>query len=168
VYAVSAILGLNLLQENFGKKEAKKATYMSFVFLLLFMVVAKMHLLYTPSFSDQTQSSFLTIFSNTPRIVIASLSVFFLVQRFDVGFYGFLKKRFKNNSFLFRVATSSLLSQLLDTVLFSFLGLYNIVDNILDVMIVSFCIKTVTILSSGLFIFFTKKAFKFKGEKELT
>lgn len=160
VYAVSAIFGLNILQEYFGKEIAKKTIYLSFVFLFLFMIVSKIHLLYVPSIVDTTHSSFNVILKNTPRIVIASLSVFFLVQSFDVNFYGFLKKKYKKNSFLIRIGTSSIISQLLDTVLFSFFGLYGIVDNIYDIMIVSFFVKFLTVISCGLFVFFTNKFFK--------
>lgn len=167
VYVVSAIFGLNLLQEYFGKAEAKKTIYYSFIFLILFMIVAKVHVLYTPSVVDKTQSSFEKIFEFTPRIILASIFVFFLVQWFDLFFYGFLKNRCNKDSLVFRMVSSSALSQFLDTVLFSFLGLYKIVDKIFDVIVVSFSVKFVTIISCGLFIGITSKLLKLKKENEL-
>lgn len=167
VYVVSAIFGLNLLQEYFGKEEAKKTIYYSFIFLLLFMIVAKIHVLYTPAPVDTTQSSFVKIFESTPRIILASIFVFFLVQWFDLLFYGLLKKRYNKDSLIFRMVSSSVLSQFLDTVLFSFLGLYGIVDKIFDVIVLSFSVKFITIISCGLFIAFTNKLLKLKKEDEL-
>lgn len=162
VYVVSAIFGLNLIQEYFGKKEAQKVIYLSFFFLALFMVLAKIHLLYQPSVKDSTHGAFITIFSNTPRIVVASILTFFIVQWFDLFFYGFLKARYKQNSIIFRMGFSSVISQILDTLLFSFLGLYKIVDSIYDIIILSSIIKLLTIVSSGSFMFFLKKFFNLK------
>jgi queuosine precursor transporter len=167
VYVVSAIFGLNLLQEYFGKKEAKKAIYVSFIFLVLFMILVKMHLLYIPSSSDYTQSSFLTIFSHIPRIVFASVTVFFLVQWLDLFFYDFLKKRVGQSSLVLRMGFSSILSQIVDSLLFSFLGLYGIVDHIWDVIFFSFLVKLLTIASWSGFMIVLNKIFKLKRQDEL-
>jgi len=167
VYVVSAIFGLNLLQEYFGKKEAQKTIYYSLMFLLLFMVVAKIHVLYMPSIVDTTQNSFYKIFESTPRIIIASIAVFFVVQWFDMFLYSALKKRYNKNTLLIRMLTSSVLSQFIDTVLFSFLGLYLIVDKIFDVILVSFSVKLITIISCSFFIGFTNKLLRVKKADEL-
>lgn len=162
VYAVSAIFGLNLLQEYFEKKEAKKTIYLSFVFLSFFMIVAKMHLLYLPSSVDKTHNAFFIILSHAPRIILASISVFFLVQWIDYYVYGFFKKRYGARSLIFRLGLTSIFTQFIDTFLFSFLGLFNIVENIWDVIFLSFFIKTVTILSSSFFIAAITKFSNFK------
>lgn len=167
VYAVAAIFGMNLLQEYFGKKSAQKTINLSFVFLLLFLFVSKLHLLYHPALVDRTQASFKTIFENIPRIVFASLAVFFLVQWFDLVFYGFLKKKFKENSIIFRLGASSILSQLIDTLLFSFFGLYMIVENIVHVMIISFFVKLLTVVSCSIFMGLVSKFIKIEKKDEV-
>lgn len=158
LYIVGAIIGLNLLQEFYGKEEAKKAIYFSFLGQIFFLTMSKIHLAYVPALCDLTQAGFSLVFKNTLRIVLASLSVFFIVQRFDILFYDLLKKRFKN-LFVIRIFSSSFLSQSLDTLLFSFLGLYGIVQNIFHVMLVSFLVKMIAVFSCGFFIFFAKKLF---------
>jgi uncharacterized integral membrane protein (TIGR00697 family) len=55
--------------------------------------------------------------------------------------YGWLKKRCDNRYLVMRTALSLTLCQLLDTILFSYIGLYGIVDNINHIIIVSYCIK---------------------------
>ena len=152
VFAIGAILSLNLLQEYFGKETAKQAVKISFLSLLFFVVLSQVHLLYTPNQSDTTQSAFETILSHSVRIVFASLATFFIVQQFDVRFFGWFKGKL-----LIRVATSLVCSQLLDTILFSLFGLYGIVESVIDIMIVSFFIKCMIIFTSSPFVAFSKR-----------
>lgn len=144
-FMIGSVLGLNFLQEYFGKEDARKATWITFFFLLFFAVVSQIHLLYEPSPYDTTQSSFQTILSVSPRLFIASMTVFFIVQQLDVAFFAFLKDRFPQRSFASRTTASLVLSQFLDTLLFSFAGLYGIVGSIVDIIFVSFCVKLAAI-----------------------
>jgi uncharacterized integral membrane protein (TIGR00697 family) len=159
VFAVGCIWGLNLLQEYFGKDIAKKTVHITFFALIFFAVMAKMHLIYIPSVVDGTHDSFVNIFSSTPRIVIASLSVFYLVQRIDVHLFSFLSKKFKKKKLFLRMITSLCITQLLDTILFSFFGLYGIISSMLHVVIVSYMIKVIVIITSAAFGAFAKQFF---------
>ncbi len=149
VFAVGALLGLNLLQEYFGKEEAKKALKISFMALLFFLVMANIHLFYTPSEYDQSQSSYEKIFSPAFRIVCSSFLVFITVQKLDILFFGFLKRVFQGRSLAGRLFISLSLSQLFDTVLFSFLGLYGIVQSLFDIILISFLVKMAIIFLSS-------------------
>ena len=145
-YAIGSLLGLNFLQENFGREAAKKATWICFFFMTFFTLASQLHLFYIPSEYDTTQSSFLTVLSPTPRLLIASMGVFFIVQRVDILFFHFLKTSLSDSSFALRTMISLILSQFLDTVLFSFAGLYGMVFSIIDIIIVSFLVKLTIIL----------------------
>jgi hypothetical protein len=145
VYAVGALLGLNFIREIYGVSETRRAISLSFFGMLFFLCMIQMHLFYLPNFYDDTQGAFSKIFSATPRIVIASLCVFYLVQRLDAWLYGFLKRRKEKNFFL-RMNGSLLCSQLVDTVLFTILGLWGVVASVLDVIVVSFAIKGIVIV----------------------
>ena len=61
VFAIGGILGLNLLQETWGREAASKAIKNSFLCLVFFAVMVQIHLLYVPSLLDGTQASFKTI-----------------------------------------------------------------------------------------------------------
>jgi uncharacterized integral membrane protein (TIGR00697 family) len=149
VYAVSCALGLNLLQEYYGKDAAKKSVFISFVMLLFFVVMAAMHLLYTQSPSDYTHAAYSTILSSTPRLVAASVVTFLIVQWFDVQFFGFLKEKFLKLSLFARNSISLTISQCIDTLLFTFLGLWGLVSDLFDVFLLSFIIKlSITLLLS--------------------
>lgn len=143
VFAVGSILGLNLLQEYYGKEAAKKACWTCFYALIFFALMSQLHLLYIPSSFDSAHDAFSLILSPTPRLTIASLGVFFLVQQFDLRFFGYLKKYIRSP---FTVNILALVtSQFLDTVLFSFFGLYGLVASLLDVIFISFLIKCLII-----------------------
>ncbi len=147
VYAVGGILGLNLIQELHGKEAARRAIRFAMFGLLFFVLMSQIHLLYIPSAFDLTHSSFKLILGQTPRIVAASVGVYYLVQRLDVLFFAFLKRFIENLGA--RLVLSLFVSQALDTILFSFFGLYGLVASLFDVIIVSFFVKCAIIACSS-------------------
>lgn len=147
-YIVGSLLGLNFLQEHFGREEAQKATWICFFFMFFFALISQLHLAYIPSLFDYSQGAFNTILKPSPRLFIASLSVFFIVQQFDIRFFNFIRKKFPNAKFAWRMATTLVFSQFLDTFLFSFAGLYGIVASITDIILISFLIKLTVIFCS--------------------
>ena len=147
-FSVGAILGLNLLQEYFGKNAAKKATWTCFFALVLYAIVSQIHLLYSPSVYDTSAGHYSFLLTFMPRIAFASIATTIFVQHIDRILYEFLKKKFNNQHFLLRNIISLFLVQIIDTILFSFAGLYGIISNIGDVILVSFIVKVITILLS--------------------
>ena len=146
VYIVGSVLCLNLLQEYYGIEEARKALWVSFGLLIFYTIVSQFQIGYTPSPNDFSHNFYNSILSFMPRITAASIVVYLIIQHFDIFFYYLLKKIFTGKLLLLRNICSIALSQFLDTILFSFLGLYGIVQNILQVMIISFIIKICTLL----------------------
>ncbi len=146
-FAIGSLLGLNFLQESFSQKAASQATRVCFFFLIFFTLASQLHLLYVPSADDTTHAAFTTLLSPFPRLLIASLSVFFIVQQIDIRFFAFLKTNFPTIPFPLRTLLSLLVSQFLDTVLFSIAGLYGIVASLFDIIVISFAIKAVAIFS---------------------
>lgn len=155
-FAIGSLLGLNFLQEYFSKEAAKKATWICFFFMIFFVLVSQLHLLYAPSPYDTTQPAFLTILSASPRLLVASMGVFFLVQQIDVRFFAFLKKCLPKTGFAIRVAMALIVSQFLDTFLFSFAGLYGIVVSVIDIILISFMIKLIVIFCFTSFVKWAK------------
>ncbi len=160
VFAIGGILGLNLLQERYGREEANKAIKASFLGLVFFMAMSKFHLWYAPIAADLTQGAFEQILSQTTRISTASIAVYFIVQKIDLRLFGYLQALFSGKYLPLRVGVSLCLTQALDTVLFSFLGLYGLVDSIFDVIVVSFFIKCIIISCSSFFVAFAKRVLK--------
>jgi len=157
VFILGIMLGLNLLQEYFGTSLAKRTTFLSFGAMLVFVALSKIHLIYAPAGSDWAHNSYHGILSHSPRILFASLATFFIVQQFDVRFFAQLRKRFQNLHLVYRTSISIILSQALDTVLFSFLGLYGLTDHLLSLIFVSFTIKVIIAICAAPFTAFSKK-----------
>lgn len=155
VFSIGGILSLNLLQEYFGRDAAKHAVKISVGALLFFALMSQIHLLYQPSLFDAVHGAFQDIFSSSLRIVAASLATFYFVQQWDVRFFAYLKGRLP-----IRIGLSLFISQFLDTVLFSFLGLYGIVGSLFDIIFMSFLIKCLIILVSAPFTVFSKRFVK--------
>ena len=158
-FTVGATIGLNLLQEYFGKEIAKKTIWINFFLLIFYAIVSQIHLLYVPHITDITQLHFFSLLRFMPRIVIASFSVYLIAQFADYHLYGILKKTFNNNYLILRNYISIAVSQLLDTVLFSFFGLYGIIDNIGEVILISYIIKLISIIIATPFVALSKRIY---------
>ncbi len=160
--AVGATLALNLLQEQYDKKTAQTAIWVSFFCALFYTIITLLHIAYAPAATDTVSPLFRALLLPTPRIIIASLSVYALVQNIDAYLYAYLKKNFEDISFVIRNYTSLLISQLIDTILFTFLGLYGINEGfsdlrtLFDIMIISYTIKVLIILIAVPFVRFAK------------
>lgn len=156
-FAVGAILGLQLLQEYYGREITRRAIAISFFLLLFYALVSWIHLSYVPSLVDSSHQHFVAILKHMPRIALASLTSYFASQLLDYHLYGLLKRIFAGRYLLFRSYVSLITVQLFDTVLFSFLGLYGIIVNIGNIIMISFAIKMVVIFISTPFVALSKK-----------
>ena len=144
-FAIGSLLGLNFLQEHYSREDAKKATWICFFFMFFFAIVSQLHLLYQPSSFDTTQTAYAQLLSPAPRLLFASMGVFFLVQQIDIRFFAFLKDRFPALGFPARASIALVVSQFLDTFLFTFAGLYGMVISVVDVIVISFAVKFIVI-----------------------
>jgi len=163
VYIVGAMLSLNILQEHFGEKIAKKAIYFSFYFSIFFLLMSMMHIIYLPSSSDQFHAHYDKILSLTPRIILSSIGVYFISARIDVWLYSFLK----GASFAFKNILSIAISQVFDTIFFSFIALYGIVEHITHIILISLTIKLFLTFTGSFFVSLIKKHYPQIKEDEV-
>ena len=126
VLFASTFLVTDILSEKYGKKDAQVAVDLGVATSVGFIVLSRLWLCYTPAVNDWAMPSFQTIFTNTPRVMLASVLVFAIVQRFDVWLYhkwwDYSKRKFGDSKrFLWlRNNGSTMFSQLLNTVLYTF------------------------------------------------
>lgn len=134
VLFAATFLITDILSECEGKKQANKAVYIGIFSQILFLILSQSWLLYSPSAGDTSMESIKVIFSNTPRIIVASLAVYAISQIFDVWLYhkwwNFTEKKFgdKKRFLWLRNNGSTLVSQILNTLLFTviaFAGKYD-------------------------------------------
>lgn len=131
----TTFLVTDILSEIAGKKQAQQAVWIGIAANVLFVVVSQSWLMYIPSAEDWVTPSMRPIFSNTPRLMLASLAVYAIVQVFDVWLYHKwwdLTQRLSGDrrGYLWvRNNGSTLISQLLNAILytaFAFYGMYDI------------------------------------------
>lgn len=156
-FSVGSLLGLNLLQEYFGKKITKKTIWISFAMLLLYTGFTQLHLWFAPSIYDTMHPHFHPLLYAAPRITTASLLVYLLIQHLDRYLYGKLQDRFGHRYLLSRNYLLLMFSQLIDTIFFSLLGLWGLVESITQVIMISFLIKLMAIVIATPFVRFSTK-----------
>ncbi len=156
VFAVGSLLSINLLREYFGVETAKKTIWLGFFSSLIFMIMGQFHLRYAPNLSDQTSEAYHKILSLNVRVSVASFVTFLIVQKLDLELFKQLKKRLKR-SLAFTLFLTITVSNAVDTVLFSFLGLYGLVNSVIPIMLMAYLIKIIITIASAPFIGFTKK-----------
>ena len=144
-FAIGSILSLNLLQERFGQEESRRATWLCFGSMLFFALSTQIHLFYTPSNLDTMHGHYAQLLSPAPRLFAASILSFFIVQQFDVRFYALLKNKLSSWRWGSRNILALLVSQFLDTFLFSTLGLWGLVDSLPEIFLFSYLMKVLII-----------------------
>ena len=153
LFAVTFLI-TDILSECEGKKAANKAVFLGLFISVFFLCLSQAWLLYTPSESDWVSPAIHTVFSNTPRMMLASVDVYAISQLLDVWLYhklwAFTEKRSgKRDSFLWvRNNASTLTSQLVNTALFTafaFWGTYEF-PTLVSIFVSSYVIYIVTSL----------------------
>ena len=133
LFAVTFLV-TDILSECEGTQYANKVVWIGIFSSLFFLVVSQSWMLYVPDEGDWAMGPIAEIFSNTPRMILASLSVYAVSQMFDVWLYHKWwklteKKSGDKRKYLWlRNNGSTLISQLLNTVLFTviaFVGIYD-------------------------------------------
>lgn len=155
----------DILSENEGKKEANRAVFLGIFASLFFLVISQSWLLYTPADSDWASPAFHSLFSNTPRMLFASLSVYAVSQIFDVWLYhawwGLTSKLCgdQHKYLWLRNNGSTLISQLLNAVLFNCLAFWGVFDGatLLSIIVSSYVIYVFTSLLDTPFVYLARR-----------
>ena len=140
-YSVGITFGLNLLQDRHGRAASQAVIHRSLAVGLGSIFLAMFHLGYNAVPGDPYALSYATIFTPNIRVVVASCFVYYVVQSLDLRFFSWLKVRFGFLSLAVRLAISLVICQALDTVLFTILGLYGLVESLFDIALMSYAVK---------------------------
>ncbi len=167
----STYLITDILSENEGRKTADRAVNIGIFTAVAMVVITQSWLFYAPSENDWVFPSIQTIFSTTPRLLFASFVGYAVSQKLDVALYHKWwefteKKSGGRRGFLWlRNNGSTLISQIINTVLFNviaFAGMYD-TGTFISIIISSYAIYIVTSLLDTPFCYFARKM-KEKGK----
>lgn len=163
----STFLATDIISENHGKKEAKKAVWIGFFILISTTIVMQLTLHFIPHESDTLSPALNQIFGLLPRIAIASLIAYLISQHHDVWAFEFWKKVFKGKHLWIRNNFSTMTSQLLDNVIFTwiafvgFFGLFGWTQVftwgiIIQIFLVSYAMKWLVAVVDTPFVYLSK------------
>ena len=161
----STFLVTDIISEVEGKKASQKAVNIGIFTSIFFIIVSQTWMLYQPSASDWAQPAIKTIFSNTPRLMIVSVLVYAICQRFDVWAYhkwwALTTKHFNGDSrkaLWLRNNGSTLISQLLNTLLYTFGAFWGMYKpaTLVSIALSSYVIFIVTSLADTPFVYLAR------------
>lgn len=164
----SAFLVTDILNERYGKKEAKKAVWLGFFTLLAMTIIMQMVLVFNPHETDFGHDSLATIFGILPRVALGSLAAFLISQFLDVHLFSWLRKKFPTDGqFWIRNNGSTSISLFIDTLVFTsiaFLGVYEF--NVwVEIFITTYLLKFIVSVLDTPFGYIAKR-FKFEEEQD--
>lgn len=168
IFYSSIFFATDVLSENYGKREAAKAVWMGFTVSVIVLVMMSLALLFQPStnpataeFSANIHSSFATIVNFTPRFVFGSLLAYIISQRFDVWAFHKIKSMTGERWLWLRNNGSTMASQAIDTVIYSLVAWWGIVDlrTALALGAAKYVFKIVIALIDTAFIYWAKLTF---------
>ena len=152
-------LATNILNEHYGKAEARRAIYTGFFGLLWIIILGPIvALLDTAPYAIQYGEAISKIFSTTARISAASLIAYLTASLLDVSIYDALKRRNPHKAFIYiRNNVSTLTGQTVDqlmyiTLAFTFSVNFNV---LLQLFISGLIIKWIVALINTPFIYFS-------------
>jgi len=87
------------------------------------VVATQVLLAFTPNDADYTQDAMMTLFSVTPRILVGSMLAYIIAQSLDVWLYTRIRTWSGDKMLWLRNNGSTLISQIVDTLIFTAVGL---------------------------------------------
>ncbi|MCF7942845.1 MAG: queuosine precursor transporter [Spirochaetia bacterium] len=159
VYATS-FLATDILNENYSRRDAARAVGMGF-FALLFMTAAmNLAVWFIPAESDFVHDSMKNLFSLMPRIAVGSLAAYGISQMHDIWAYSFWKKRKPEKKFIWiRNNASTMISQLIDTIIFTsiaFIGVFPL-NVLVQIAASTYLLKWLVAAADTPFIYLAKR-----------
>ncbi len=156
----SVFLATDILNEKYGRKIAQKGVFIGFFSLLILTVFTQLDLLYIPNSEDFAQKSMQTIFSITPRLCLGSMFAYLISHSTEVFLFSAIKNLLPDDKFLWvRNNVATVTSQLIDTVLFTFiafLGVFSL-KTVVVLCLTTYLIKVIIAFGEIPFLYLAKK-----------
>jgi queuosine precursor transporter len=155
----SIFLATDILNELYGKKEARKGVWIGFYALIFTTIIMQLALQFTPAADDFIDPSLQQIFGFLPRVAMASMIAYAISQSFDVWLFSRIKIRTKGRKLWFRNNASTMLSQMIDTLTFCTIAFYGIfpLPTFIEIALTTYIFKWFVALIDTPFIYWAKR-----------
>lgn len=162
----------DIVAEVFGKRKAQSFVITGFFALLLTLALTYLSVKLPAHKYFEYNESYRAIFSNSVRMITASIVAFLLSQFYDVWAFHFWKEKTKNKFLWLRNNASTIVSQFIDTAVFMFIAFYLVtpkytVPFIFSLIIPYWTLKIIFALLDTPFVYLGVRFLK-KGESDLT
>ncbi len=158
VYA-SSFLATDILNENYGRRAAARAVGIGFFSLIVMTGMMNMAILFQPAPSDFIHSSMKELFGLMPRIAAGSLAAYGVSQLHDIWAYNFWKKKRPDTRHIwFRNNLSTMVSQLIDSIVFTliaFLGVFP-AETMVHIVLTTYFLKWIAAAADTPFIYLAR------------
>lgn len=114
----------DVLTEVYGFSASRRTIWMALFFNIVFTLLMQLILILPNGEDWQEKEAFETIFSLSPRIIIASLSSYFLRELINASILSVLKLQFRGKLFALRATFSTLISSFLESTMFGVIAFY--------------------------------------------
>jgi queuosine precursor transporter len=140
----------DLLHEFYGKKAARFVTWLGLgMSLFTFAVISVSSLIEwapltrAPDYRGTVEASFNNVFGTSQRILIASMVAYVISQLSDITVFHLLKRLSRNRMLWLRSTGSTVVSQLVDTVMFQLIAWTKVLPNdvVLNLILTSYAVK---------------------------
>lgn len=138
-------LATDALSEFYGKERANRAIHLSIITVVLFTIIMNVVVLFTPNEFDFASQSMSDLFTVMPKFAIVGIIVYFISQRLDIIIYHRIRMYTQSKHLWLRNNGSTLISQLVDTTLFTLLAFGGTIPlmNMLELILFSYIIKII-------------------------
>lgn len=158
----------DILSENYGREEAKTAVKIGFFSLISMTALMQIAILFTPLDIPEGLELFngvKSIFSLMPRLAAASLIAYLISQFHDVWLYETIKNKLPTTKYLWlRNNGSTLISQVLDNLIFTTIAFYGVYPFavLVQIFVSTYIIKMIVAICDTPFIYLAEYLFRKK------
>lgn len=155
-------LSTDIIGEIWGKQEANDCMKIGIIVQLIFLALGYLSLAIPPQeASEALQQSLKVVLNQGLRMTLASLGAFSVSQFLDVFLFHKLKERCNGEKKWLRNNLSTMISQLVDTLIFITIAFYGVVEDLPAMVLGQYVIKLLLALGdTPFFYFFTRRTTK--------
>ncbi|PIT86529.1 MAG: transporter [Candidatus Magasanikbacteria bacterium CG10_big_fil_rev_8_21_14_0_10_43_6] len=114
--------------EVYGKQKAKQIVWAALIAQVLVLLLTYISIKLPAAERYTFNEEYVTVFSGSIRMIIASLIAFVVSQTYDIWAFDWWKKKTKGKYLWLRNNASTMVSQIIDTLLFMFIAFYGITE----------------------------------------
>lgn len=159
VMFASIYLATDILNDIYGRKQAKKAVWLGFSSVIVMVILLQCSLTFIPAQDDVSQKALETIFNIVPRIALGSIIAYVIGQHLDVLLFNLIKNKFSSDkTFYIRAYGSTIVSSIIDTAIFVLIAFYGNLPNsvVFEIFITTYFLKLLTTISNVPFGYIAK------------